>query len=63
MYLTPEEREQLSREAASLGISLSSYLRWRVHASRQGGTSSTGTGITFHFHPTANEAIQGRDVK
>lgn len=64
MYLTPEEREELSRQAASLGISLSAYLRWRVRASRpDGGTTSTSPGVTFHFHPAVNEAVQGRDVK
>lgn len=69
VYLTDAERKQFERQAESLGMSLSAFMRWRLNSngtwvSGIGGASSTTEGtVTFTWMPPGNSSVQGRDTK
>ena len=68
VYLSPEERAVVEQQAASLGMSLSQYMRWRLNTNGSWSMSTSGSnvasgGVTFTWNPPGNTGIQNRDVK
>lgn len=63
VYLTDEQRAMLENHAATMGMSLSAYMRWRATTDvswSQGTNQATGH-TTFTW--TANSSVQNREVK